>query len=308
MTRSRSPRAALPPLSAALPHLILGVALLLAGASVFAAPAHAAVIASGLVVRAEGRAPVQGGRADTAHQQALDEAFRRGVLDALRVIAPERQSPHDLETWQETVLSRAIDYVGAWRILSQGEQDGFMTVSAEIEIYRDKLARAARSSVVARAAAAVRVLVLAGALPFVDRAADEEIDAGRTASLAIEAELARRGAVIVSTTDRVPWEHSSGPSSEENRVALAAAAGKRLDADAVLIVQLSRRDEGLTLDAQLIATASESTLASARAQIPVSADEPLAEAFSLAARQVATVCAPRLASARLSPGGGTPGR
>lgn len=308
MTRSRFPRAASSALIAALPHLVLRFALLLAGATVFAAPAHAAMLGSALVVRAEGRAPVRDGRADTAHQQALDEAFRRGVLDALRVIAPERQSPHDLDTWQETILSRAIDFVGAWRILSQEERDGFMTVSAEIEIYRDKLSLAARSSGVARAAAAVRVLVLAGALPFVDRAADEEIDAGRTASLAIEAELARRGAVIVSTTDRVPWEHSTGPSSEENRVALAAAAGKLLDADAVLIVQLTRRGEGLALDAQLIATASETTLASARAQIPASGDTPLAEAFALAARQVATVCAPRLASARLSPGGGTPGR
>ena len=201
------------------------------------------MIAPGIVVRAEGRAPVQGGRVDTAYQQALDEAFRRGLLEALRGIAPERQSPHDLETWQETILSRAVDFVGAWRILAQEEQDGFLTLSAEIEIYRDKLARAARATGVAAAAAAVRVMVLAGSLPLVDRADDEELDAGRTAAVALEAELARRGAVIVATTDRVPWEQSSGPSSEENRVALAAAAGKKLDADAVLIVQLTRRGE-----------------------------------------------------------------
>ena len=262
------------------------------------------MIAPGIVVRAEGRAPVQGGRVDTAYQQALDEAFRRGLLEALRVIAPERQSPHDLETWQETILSRAVDFVGAWRILAQEEQDGFLTLSAEIEIYRDKLARAARATGVATAAAAVRVMVLAGSLPLVDRAADEELDAGRTAAVALEAELARRGAIIVATTDRVPWEQSSGPSSEENRVALAAAAGKKLDADAVLILQLTRRGEGLALDAQLIATASETTLASARAEIPVPGDRPLAEAFAQAARQVAAVCAPRLASARSAPGRG----
>jgi hypothetical protein len=264
----------------------------------------AAVIASGVVVRAEGRAPIQGGRVDTAYQQALDEAFRRGLLEALRGIAPERQSPHDLETWQETILPRAVDFVGAWRILSQEEQDGFLILSAEIDVYRDKLARAARATGVATAAAAVRVMVLAGSLPLVDRAADEELDAGRTATLSLEAELARRGAIIVAAADRVPWEQSSGPSSEENRVALAAAAGKRLDADAVLIVQLTRRGAGLALEAQLIATASETTLASARAEIPALGAQTLAEAFALAARQVAAVCAPRLAAARSASGRG----
>jgi hypothetical protein len=299
-------------LSTARPRPLLTIALLLGVATAFDAASPralpAAVISPGVVVRAEGRAPVQGGRVDSAYQRALDEAFRRGLLDALRVIAPERQSPHDLETWQETVLSRAIDFVGAWRILSQEEQDGFLTLSVEVEIYRDKLARAARASGVSRPAASVRVLVLAESMPIVDQAADEELDAGRTASLALEAELARRGAIIVSTTDRVPWEHSSGPSSEENRVALAAAAGKRLEADAVLIVQLTRRGENLALDAQLIATVSETTLASARSQIPLSGDAPLADVFALAARQVAAVCAPRLAAARLSPAGGSQSR
>ena len=262
------------------------------------------MIAPGVLVRAEGRAPVQGGRVDTAYQQALDEAFRRGLLEALRVLSPERQSPHDLETWQETILPRAGDFVGAWRILAQGEQDGFLTLSVEIEIYRDKLAGAARATGVATAAAAVRVMVLAGSLPMADRAADEELDAGRTATIALEAELARRGAIIVATTDRVPWEQSSGPSSEENRVALAAAAGKKLDADAVLILQLTRRGGGLALEAQLIATASETTLASARADIQVLGDRSLAEAFAQAARQVAAACGPRLASVRSAPGRG----
>jgi len=270
----------------------------------FAPKASAAVIASGILVRADGRAPVQGGRVDTAYQQALDEAFRRGLLEALGVLAPERQSPHDLETWQETILSRAIDFVGAWRILAQQEQDGFLTLSAEIEIYRDKLARAAQATGVATAAAAVRVMVLAGSLPLVDRAAEEELDAGRTATIALEAELARRGAIIVASTDLVPWEQSSGASSEENRVALAAAAGKKLDADAVLILQLSRSGAGLALDAQLIATVSETTLASTRAEIQVSGDRTLAAAFAQAARQVAATCGPRLAAVRSAPGRG----
>lgn len=264
----------------------------------------AAVIGSGIVVRAEGRAPVEDGSVDTAYQQALEETFRRGLLEALRSLAPERQSPHDLETWQETILSRAGDFVGAWRILTQEERDGFLTLSAEIEIYRDKLARAARATGMVTAAAAVRVMVLAGALPIVDRAADEELDAGRSATVALESELARRGAIIVATTDQAPWEQSSGPSSEENRVALAAAAGKKLDADAVLLVQLTRRGGGLVLDAQLIATSSETTLAAARAEISMSGGHPPADAFTQAARHVAAVCVPRLASARSVPGGG----
>ena len=295
-------RSALPHLMTALSAPTLKIAPLLLFVIAVQAPfpltSSAAVIGAGVTVRAEGRAPVRGGRSDTAYQQALDEAFRRGLLDALRVIAPERQSPRDLETWQETILSRAGDFVGAWRILAQEEQDGFLTLSTELEIYRDKLARAARANVVAAPATAVRVLVLAGSLPVVDRAADEELDAGRAAAVALEAELARRGAIIVTTTEPVPWEQTSGPSSEENRVALAAAAGKRLDADAVLIVQLTRRGDGLMLDAQLIGASSETTLASARAEIPLLGGNPLEETFAKAARQVAAVCAPRLASAR----------
>ena len=282
--------------------LLVGIGIFLPTA--FPPAASAAVIGAGIVVRAEGRVPVHDGRVDTAYQQALDEAFRRGLLEALRVIAPERQSPRDLETWQETILSRASDFVGAWRILAQEEQDGFLTLSAEIEIYRDKLARAARATGVAPAPASVRVLVLAGSLPLVDRAADEELDAGRTAAIALEGELVRHGAIVVSTTERVPWEQSSGPSSEENRVALAAAAGNKLGADAVLIVQLSRRGDGLVLEAQLIATSSETTLASARAEIPVLGPRLVAEAFAPAARQVVAVCAPRLASARSAQGRG----
>jgi hypothetical protein len=197
---------------------------------------------------------------------------------------------------------RAGDFVGAWRILAQEQQDGFLTLSVELEIYRDKLARAARASGVGAPSTAVRVLVLAGSLPVVDRAADEELDAGRAAAVALEAELARRGAIIVTTAERVPWEQTAGPSSEENRVALAAAAGRRLDADAVLIVQLTRRGDGLMLDAQLIGAFSETTLASARAEIPLLGGDPLAEAFAKAARQVAAVCAPRLASASSASG------
>lgn len=297
-----------PGVPTARPHLqtsrarpaLLALLLLVVGARELSSPALplAAVLMSGITVRTEGRAPVRDGRFDTAYQQALDEAFRRGVLEALSVIAPERQSPRDLETWQETVLSRAADFVGSWRILAQEQQDGFITLSAEIEIYRDKLARAARATGAAAATTAVRVMVLAESLPMVDRAADEELDAGGSVVAALEAELARRGAIIVATTDRAPWGQSSGPPSEENRVALATAAGRKLAADAVLIVQLTRRKEGLGLDAQLIATASETTLASARAEIPVTGARPLAEAFAQAARQVAAVCSPRLSSAR----------
>jgi hypothetical protein len=147
-------------------------------------------------------------------------------------------------------------------------------------------------------------MVLAGSLPIAERAADEELDAGRTATIALEAELARRGAIIVATTDRLPWEQSSGPSSEENRVALAAAAGKKLDADAVLILQLTRRGGGLALEAQLIATASETSLAAARVDIQVFGDRSLTEAFAQAARQVAAACGPRLAAVRSAPGRG----
>ena len=161
-------------------------------------PAPAAVIGSGIVVRAEGRFTfVKAGRSDTAYQQALDEAFRRGLLEALRSIAPERQSPHDLETWQETILVASRRFRRRLAHPRPGGAGRLHDMSAEVEVYRDKLARAARATGVATAAAAVRVMVLAGSLPMVDRAADEELDAGRSAAVALEAELARRGAIIV---------------------------------------------------------------------------------------------------------------
>jgi hypothetical protein len=256
------------------------------------------VYASSFTVRAEGRTPVRDGRADTAYRQALDEVFRRGVLEALRGIAPELQSPHDLETWQTTVLSRAEDFVGAWRVLRQREENGFLSLEVEVEIWREKLARAARATGPAAAVSAVRVMVIAGSLPMVDRAADEEVDAGRIAASALETELARRGAVIVTTAERAPWESSTGPSSEENRVALAAAAAKRLDADAVLIAQLTPRGENLALAVQLVATSSETTLVSTRAELDVNRERPLAESFAPAARQLAAACVPHLAAAK----------
>jgi len=284
----------------AAPALLLAAAALLAAAP----PATAGVVPGALVVRAAGRAPVLQGRADLAFQQALEESLRRGVLDALRAVAPERQSPRDLEAWQETVLPRAAEFVAAWRILAQREKDGFLDLEVEIEVWRDKLARGSRATAAASAAPAVRLLVLVDPFPVSDPAAEEEVDAGRLAAVALEGELSRRGAVIVATTDRAPWGSDAGPSSEENRVALAAAAGKRLEADAVLVARLTRRAEGLTLAAQLIAVASETTLAAARADVARAGEAALDEAFLSAARQLAGAIAPRLPAARSGRGRG----
>jgi hypothetical protein len=277
-----------------------GAALLLAAAALLALPqrAAAAVVPGAVVIRTSGRAPVREGRADLAFQQALEEAFRRGVLEALRAVAPERQSPRDLETWQETILPRSGDFVAAWRILSHRERDGFVDLEAEVEIWHAKLAQASRASGATAAIPATRLLVLADPFAMSDPAADEEVDAGQLVAAALETELTRRGAVIVSTTDRAPWDVGPGPSSEENRVALAAAAGKRLEADAVLVARLSRRAGTLALAVQLIAVASETTLATARADIGVAGDAELAGTFAPAARQVAAAVAPRLAAVR----------
>lgn len=286
-TRPHAPRRA--------PLLLAVAAAVLVGLP--AAP-RAAVLTGSLVIRAEGRAPVQDGRADAAYQHALDEAFRRALLEALRVIAPERQSPRDLEAWQQTVLSRAGDFVGAWRILSEEQRDGFLGLEAEVEIWREKLVRAARVPPGAAATRAVRLLVLAGSFPIDDPASDEEVDGGGAAAVALEAELSRRGAVIVGTAERAPWESATGPSSEENRVALAASAAKLLDADAVLIAQLTRRGESLALFAQLVAAATEVTLGSARVEFTPGADEALADSLAPPARRVAAALAAHLPTPR----------
>lgn len=286
---------------AARPRRLRRFALLVAvaaGGMAIAPGSPAALIPSAMIVRSEGSAPIEGGRSDAAYQRALEEAFRRGVLDALRGISPERQSPLDLETWQDTVLSRAAEFVGAWRILSQSQGGGFMTLEVEIEIWGEKLARAARSTGAAAKAPAVRVVVFAGSFAIDNRADGEQIDAGRIVAAALEAELARRGAVIVSAYDRQPWDQSAGSDLGEKRAALAAAAARRVEADAVIIAQLTRRGAVLVLSADLVATASDSTLVTTRNEITPARERPLAEAFAPAARQVAAACAPHLSVAR----------
>jgi hypothetical protein len=277
------------------PPLLLAAAALLAALPV--AP-RAAVVDGALVLRAEGRAPVLEGRADEAFRRALDECFRRALLEALRSIAPERQSPRDLETWQETILTHGGDFVGAWRILAQEQRDGSMLLEAEVEVWGEKLARAARSSTAPAVSQAVRLVVLADPLPFEDGAAEEEVDAGSTAAAALEAEFARRGAIIVATADRAPWEQGAAGSLEENKVALAAAAAKRLEADAVLILQLARRGGSLSLAGQLVAVSSETTLGTSRVDVALKPEETLAEAFAPAAHRLAGALAAHLSAAR----------
>lgn len=274
--------------------------LLAAGAVLLASPGTPGAIdlPGSLTLRAEGRAPVLDGRVDTAFQQALGEAFRRGLLDALRGIAPERQSPVDLETWQQTILSRAGDFVGAWRILSHEEKDGFVQVEAEVEVWRDKLARAAGAPGIRAAAPAVRLAVLADSLPLAQGADEEEVDVGRDVAVALESEFSRRGAVIISTSGPAPWEEADGPSTEENRIALATAVAKRLEADVVLIVQITRSGNDLFVVAQLVAVSSEATLGSARGRVSLLREGDNAESFSTAARQLTAALAPRLAGVR----------
>ncbi len=284
----------------AIPLRVVAPALVLAGAlAALPAGVGAAVVPGSLEIRAEGRSPIQGGRADVAYQQALDEAMRRALLEALRVVAPERQSPQDLETWQETLLSRAGEHVAAWRVLSFEERDGFLVLEASVEFWREKLARAARTPAALARPQTLRLLVLGDSFPLLDRAAEEEVDAGREAVAALEAELARRGAVIVSSTERSPWEQS-GPGTDENRLALASTAGRKLEADAVLVSRLTRSPAGMALTAEVIAVASESTLGSARSPVELGRDVAFAEALAPAAREIAAALAPRLAAIRSS--------
>lgn len=272
-------------------------ALLLTFAVFFTAPPlQAAVLPGSVVSQAEGRAPVIGGRSDLAFQQALDEAFRKNLLAALRAIAPERQSPQDFETWQDMVLSRAADFIGAYRILSQEEKAGFLELAVEVEIYRERLAQAARVSTASVSAPAIRLMVLVDPFPVIDPAADEEIDAGSYAITSLEAEFARRGAVIIATTNRSPWRKPEGAASEENRAAHATAEGKRLQADAVLVAQVTRSAENaFTLSAQIIAVGSEATLGSAREDFLIAPSGGLEAAFGPAARQIAATLGTRLA-------------
>jgi hypothetical protein len=267
------------------------------------------VIPGAVTSRAEGRAAVREGRSDLAFQQALDEALRQSLLEALAALAPDRQSARDFELWQRTLLPRAREFVGAYRILSQDEKGGFLQLAVEVEIYREKLLHAARASATAPAAQPLRLLVLADALPVADPAADEEIDAGGVAIASLEAELARRGAIILSTANRSPWQRPGRAASDESREALAVVEGKRLQADGVLVVRLTRRgDTALELSVELVAVAAEATAGAAHAVVTLAPGQAIGEAFLPATRQIAGSLAPRLAGVARGarPGGGSP--
>jgi TolB-like protein len=81
-------------------------------------------------------------------------------------------------------------------------------------------------------------------------------------------------------------------------VALAAAAAKRLEADAVLILQLARRGGTLALTGQLVAVSSETTLGSSRVDVALKPEETLAESFAPAAHRLAGALAAHLSAAR----------
>ena len=52
----------------------------------------------------------------------------------------------DFAGWQAGIFSRAGDFIASYRILSQSEKEGYLTLTVKAEVYLDKLRRAVREA------------------------------------------------------------------------------------------------------------------------------------------------------------------
>ncbi len=282
---------------------LLAAALWLAFTAPPSSAVRTATAADTITLNATERVPILDGRHDQAFNQALEGAFRKILVSGLQKAVPEPRRPQDFKTWQRTILPRASDFIFTYRILSQEEQGGLLTLTLQAEVYRDKLARAAGSARNLTPALPVRILILKETLALSGTSREGEIDAGRLAATSLERGLARLGAIIISAPDRAPWERIDGRASEENKVSLAAAEGERLGADLVLLGQVTRISPAvLSLSVQLISVHSEATLASIQEQVELHTGTRPDEIFNLPARSAIRKITPKLMRFGSSPG------
>jgi hypothetical protein len=133
----------------------------------------------------------------------------------------------------------------------------------ETEIFLGKIRDAISDAERPLALYPARLLVLIATFPLAGSPEGEDIDAGSLATKSLETELLRRGASVIPSPASLPWDHLAGRVSAENKVALAAAEGRRLEADYVVLGQLSRKaDNLLAFTAQLLSVATEKTIVS----------------------------------------------
>lgn len=240
-------------------------------------------------------APIIKGRHDKAFRRALEAAFRKAVLTALRDIGRPGDTGQDFAGWQAGIFSRAGDFIASYRIISQEEKEGYLTLSVQAEVYRNKLQRTVREAAVLTPALSSRVLVLVDNFALSGTSGFEDIDAGNLAARALETELLRRGLIIIPSPESLPWQHLEERATVENKLSLAAAEGRRAGADYVALGRLqARADKLLAFTVELISSSSTKTISTARSPVELQADTLPGDSFVAPAGEIAGMLLPRL--------------
>lgn len=241
-------------------------------------------------------APVIQGRPDKAYQRALEGSFRKAFLAALRDTGfTERQDP-DSAAWLSGILGKAGDFVASYKILAHQENEGFLTLSVEAEIYMGKIRSAVSDSSRLQSLLPVKLLVLVDTFPLAGAPGGEDINAGSLAARALEAEFLRRGAIVVPSPETLPWAHLGGRVTAENVAALSAAEGRRNEADYVVLGRLQRKtDNLLVFTARLLAVDTEKTLLSADSPVELQTGQAPEEFFLSPSGEIAQRFERRLA-------------
>lgn len=278
--------------------VLCSLLILLSGTPYAAAIAQQGMLPELLTYEVTEHAPIIRGRHDQAFQRALEASFRQAVLAALKDMGGAGHSVQDFAGWQAGIFSRAGDFIASYRILSQVEKDGYLSLSVRAEIYRNKLEEAVEASSDLSPALPVRILVLVDTFPLSGMSGFEDIDAGHLASAALETEFLRKGFIILPSPELLPWQHLADRATAENKFSLAAAEGKRLGADYVLLGRLRRRaDKLLLLTVELLSPTSLRTLTTARSPVELQAGAHPGESFAYPALEVAKALSPKLSKA-----------
>jgi len=241
-------------------------------------------------------APIIKGRHDKAFNRALEAAFRKTVLIALKEIERPDPVPQGFDHWQSAIFSRAADFIATYSIISQEEKEGYLTLTVGAGVSAGKLRRAREDSAAVSAARSVRLLVLVDTFPLSGTAGFEDIDAGHLASRALEAEFLHRGFIILPSPEHLPWNHLEGRATEENKRSLAAAEGGRTGSDYVVLGRLrTRADRLLQLTVELLSP-SLKTAGTAKAPVELQTGTNPGESFTDPAGEVARILLPKIGS------------
>lgn len=238
--------------------------------------------------------PVIRGRQDEAFNRSLASAFRAALEAALRDIPQQDRGTADYSAWRRSILSRSVEFIASYQILSHEVREGFMTVTVRARVRSDKLERAVEDSLAEQSPFLVRLLVLVDTFAMMDTTFGEDFDAGHEAASALQVALLKKGAILVPAPDDPPWGDDGGK-TVENRLSLSTAAARKLGADYVIVGRLKRRTGNLlVLSADLVSVTSEKVVAATQSPVELQANVPPQEHFIVPAEEIAGTLLRRL--------------